>query len=1198
VGGTAVPSDATLDGSGVRVPAPKSRPAPRGGTGNGGKVVFGEEGSCFPTTLAAACPSSEVTLKGDAALRRTLREAAGNSSENEIVLSVFNSAMEDVLDAQQLTVKNANPALFAIWVVVTLDAAAQDYCIKQGWQHCVLDAVFSQEQDLAEEHAFNDDRKQQASESKKAYTRICWRRVEIVSVAVRMGISLIYTDVDIAWLRDPRPFLRPGVHLQMAPSVANREFDIDDESSFSVVGAINAGFYSLRYTPASEEFVLKWLQMGADALHKLQNWKYHEGLGSGRAAKHAISLHGLKYRFLDPRVLPGDKAMFAKFSSACAAAIFHAAPGSGHAHKTTHMLRMLQEFQDPKRCPPEPPHAPVEEGPQSTPSAAPAVLPVSAAAGTGGPGEGAGSAQVEEVVEELSSDAAGGADTPINGPGPLSSGASPSFEGTSALAGGESHEETLGLERLEAVVTAPAQLWTTTGELTEPEGAAADAQADPQAALTGSTVLQDESVAAAVAAPVGSTEMDATSAAGSDIHASEGSGLQGRVARLTAELAEAWHAAVQKVKLKCFPTTTDTSQCPHVDLAAAYGSADLNRTFLQAARSPGANGTLVLSVANSAMADVLQAQFESVNQSAPELLQLWVVVMLDEPGMQLCQSMFINCVLDPVFANETLMQKEHTFHDDASKTMSKEDGEKSLLMYTRICWRRVELVSLALRLGANVIFTDVDVAWLRDPRPWLRTDVDLQHAPSRQNARFNRTDPATYSTPGPLNAGFYSVRASASSIYFVAAWMQLGYHSLHLVHNIRYHEGHAAGHAAEQAIAQAGLRFWLLDPRYTPGDKDMLGKYSDPCTSAIAHAAPGGGHQHKTKYIYGRMKDKAERCWDGTYHAGVLGREHAHAGTDIAMQTTGGCFPSSKECPSSEAVLQGNATLRDALIAASSHSQGDVILSVFHVGLRDLFDVWLEALRRSSAGAAVAPAWVIVSVHPEAHAHCLAQVARGAQDAEASSPAADAGGVQCVLDPAASEGEGGGGDAGGWEQELSKAELLRMNWRAVELLTIAVRLDLEVTLSGLDIAWLDDARQHFHPTAVLQMTPAGHHNTDGVQCDAHSSSCTLGTLLEGFYHIRRHPESLNFCLSWMESGVRHRLSGANFHPGRVVGKALDQHLPLGLNYSHMNSTVLPGDERHAKKMMCTAAIYPIDGHTNKEMAEKMRHMLKHHEACS
>ena len=39
------------------------------------------------------------------------------------------------------------------------------------------------------------------------YTRICWRRVELVSVALRMGVSVMFTDTDVAFLKDPRPFL-------------------------------------------------------------------------------------------------------------------------------------------------------------------------------------------------------------------------------------------------------------------------------------------------------------------------------------------------------------------------------------------------------------------------------------------------------------------------------------------------------------------------------------------------------------------------------------------------------------------------------------------------------------------------------------------------------------------------------------------------------------------------------------------------------------------------------------------------------------------------------------------------------------------------------------------------------------------------------------------------------------------------------
>jgi hypothetical protein len=40
-------------------------------------------------------------------------------------------------------------------------------------------------------------------------------QVELVGIALRLGVSVMYTDVDVAWLRDPRHHLKPGRDLQV-----------------------------------------------------------------------------------------------------------------------------------------------------------------------------------------------------------------------------------------------------------------------------------------------------------------------------------------------------------------------------------------------------------------------------------------------------------------------------------------------------------------------------------------------------------------------------------------------------------------------------------------------------------------------------------------------------------------------------------------------------------------------------------------------------------------------------------------------------------------------------------------------------------------------------------------------------------------------------------------------------------------------
>ncbi|KAK3262419.1 hypothetical protein CYMTET_28725 [Cymbomonas tetramitiformis] len=155
----------------------------------------------------------------------------------------------------------------------------------------------------------------------------------------------------------------------------------------------------------------------------------------------------------------------------------------------------------------------------------------------------------------------------------------------------------------------------------------------------------------------------------------------------------------------CFPSTR-FDRCPSSE-STLYGSADLNATLLAAASCACTpDKTIVISVVNHGMQDVLDTQLKSLQYSAPSILGMWVVVALDESSLADCKRNWIHCVMDPVFSNEHAMETEHTFSSDA-------EGK---YQYVRICWRRVEIVSLALRLGLNVIFTDIDIVWLKDPR--------------------------------------------------------------------------------------------------------------------------------------------------------------------------------------------------------------------------------------------------------------------------------------------------------------------------------------------------------------------------------------------------------------------------------------------------------------------------------------------------
>ncbi|KAK3239827.1 hypothetical protein CYMTET_50271 [Cymbomonas tetramitiformis] len=675
----------------------------------------------------------------------------------------------------------------------------------------------------------------------------------------------------------------------------------------------------------------------------------------------------------------------------------------------------------------------------------------------------------------------------------------------------------------------------------------------------------------------------------------------------------------------CFPSTTSTA-CPSNE-PTLYGSSELNASITAAASCTCSDGTLVLTVVNHGMADVMLTQFKSVNHSAPQLLDMWLVVALDHHALEECQRWWKHCVLDPALSQEVTMSDEHTFADGRDHSTS---GEASKLQYTRICWRRVELMFLVLRLGFNVIFSDLDIAFLRDPRPFLRKDADLQFGASNMNAKFDPHDEATYSTfPGPLNAGFYHIRASNATQAFAMQWLEAGRQRVHEVGDTSFHEGKGTGRAGSYAIKEYSMRFRWFDPQFIPTDKDVYAKRSGPCSAAIFHAAPGSGHHSKSVIMMSAFNDML-KCESRTNLAdaardvpvarpasGAVSRQGDHLGEgDIGADTEpptpdpgsghlasaseeearanleepamatvmqaaahpppeppfegnseGLCWPSDHRCPAAIQTVYGD----DGLIKAFSTAGAAAVAEASRSGHKGMIVSVLHPREK-----ALFDAW---HTGVQEHLPHLAAVwVVVATDEAAYAHCKDKHGL-CARDPGAAPYE----DASRKGDDHDRLGDL-LSWRLIELSTIAIQLNFTVTASSFWTGWLQDARppvDEQDASAHFQMAIVG--KPRDLTCNATAAvSCSLGGNLEDFFHLRSAAESLAFCRSWLRAGhesLSQHGRGGRSPPVRLAGRVIMSQLRNGLVYQHLDHRYFPGDKllftSINRRHRCNITIMPL-----------------------
>lgn len=153
------------------------------------------------------------------------------------------------------------------------------------------------------------------------------------------------------------------------------------------------------------------------------------------------------------------------------------------------------------------------------------------------------------------------------------------------------------------------------------------------------------------------------------------------------------------------------------------------------------NKTLVLAVAGYSYKDMLMS---------------WVCRL-----HQLQVTNFIICALDQETYQFSVLQGLPVFHDpSAPRNISFNDCHFGTACFQRVTKVKSRMVWKILKLGYNVLLSDVDVYWFGNPLPLL-----YSFGPGvlvAQSDEYNYTGPVNL--PRRLNSGFYFARSDASSV--------------------------------------------------------------------------------------------------------------------------------------------------------------------------------------------------------------------------------------------------------------------------------------------------------------------------------------------------------------------------------------------------------------------------------------------------
>ena len=125
--------------------------------------------------------------------------------------------------------------------------------------------------------------------------------------------------------------------------------------------------------------------------------------------------------------------------------------------------------------------------------------------------------------------------------------------------------------------------------------------------------------------------------------------------------------------------------------------------------------------------------------------------------------------------------------------------------FSRMMWFKTTSVFLALNAGFDVLFQDVDLTWIADPIPYLKS-LDHDVSFMDDGARTPRY------TPFFVNSGFYYMKHNPRTLFFMEKMMKCGPSEIGYTHS---HQSVLTRHIAE-VHHLIGLKVFVLDMELFP----------------------------------------------------------------------------------------------------------------------------------------------------------------------------------------------------------------------------------------------------------------------------------------------------------------------------------------------------------------------------------------------
>ncbi|CAL5073459.1 unnamed protein product [Urochloa decumbens] len=200
--------------------------------------------------------------------------------------------------------------------------------------------------------------------------------------------------------------------------------------------------------------------------------------------------------------------------------------------------------------------------------------------------------------------------------------------------------------------------------------------------------------------------------------------------------------------------TTRAANNPATAGAAAADNDNLPELLSRAAME---DNTVIMTFTNEAwsapgsLTDLFLESFRTGIRTAP-LLNHLVIVAVDAAAFSRCQQTHPLCYALPV-------------NNNASTTPNYASEQRYMAgEYLDMMWRRNRFQARVLSLGYSFVFTDVDIAWLRNPLLRIPVAADMAFSCDW----YHGSSP--YDLDKRANGGFLYVKGSARTAAFYAGW--------------------------------------------------------------------------------------------------------------------------------------------------------------------------------------------------------------------------------------------------------------------------------------------------------------------------------------------------------------------------------------------------------------------------------------------